>query len=276
MRGSTERMAVLRNGLRLPVNVRDFNGRMLYLFGTPDPKIVLACRGLLRPGDCFLDIGANYGAVGLMCRDAVGHGGSVHLFEPQPDLCRRIRECITGAGLTNVHLHDIGLLDRDDELQIRCETGHSGSGSFYTTPSDAYALTVPVRDIEQYVPPLVNSRPLGVKLDVEGAEPVLLPWILRQPQLRFVAFECSHLGDQQAVWEAVNDARCVLYGFQKTLLRVRLSAIRKIGQLSDYHDVVAVRLSRGRPSASFISPGALRDLIEDTAGADQPGAAVAP
>src|SRR5437870_216931 len=83
----------LKNGLRIEVDLKDYNGRMLYLFGTPDAKVVAVSRALLSRGDRFIDMGANCGAVGLLCSDAVGQDGQVHLIEPQPELCGRARAC---------------------------------------------------------------------------------------------------------------------------------------------------------------------------------------
>ena len=78
-RGLVSARARLRNGIHLQVDPQDYNGRMLLLAGTPDPKVVETCRALLAPGMAFLDIGANYGSIGLLCTEVVGTTGEIGL-----------------------------------------------------------------------------------------------------------------------------------------------------------------------------------------------------
>src|SRR5688572_9155129 len=103
----------LRNGLEIEVDARDYNGRMLLMSGTVDPKIVEVCRSLIQQGDVFFDVGANYGVVGLSCADLVGASGEVHFFEPQKELCDRIRRAASGIREASCTIHECGLLDRD-------------------------------------------------------------------------------------------------------------------------------------------------------------------
>src|SRR5262245_8567085 len=49
-------------------------------------------RAFLRPGDHFVDIGANFGQVSALAAALVGRHGSVTAFEPHPDLAQLIRD----------------------------------------------------------------------------------------------------------------------------------------------------------------------------------------
>jgi len=258
-----EAEAVLRNGLTLPVDPADVNGRQLLLFGSIDPKIVRTCRRLLRPGDVLLDIGANYGVVGLLCCQAVGTEGAVHLFEPQPELCDRIRTAISRNGLANVRLHEAGLMDREGRLEMNRRAGHSGVASFVRENSGTAeeTITVPVKNIAEYVPPLVAGRPFGVKLDVEGAEPFLLPWLLKQTGLLFVLFEANHLTDHAGLYASCSSADLALYGIARTLLTVRLERVDDPSQLGGYHDCLAVRLDPAAPRPRRPTPAMLAELL---------------
>ena len=240
----------LRNGIIMNVDSSDFNGRQLALFGTVDPKIILTCSGLLQRGDVFLDIGANYGCVGFLCRDFVGEGGIVHLFEPQPDLCRRIKECIDRYGMANCVLHPIGLLDREGSMSLVCRPGHSGVASLVRSkcPAESVLLQVPVKSVSQYLAPILADRAFGVKLDVEGAEPFLLPWLTAQRNLRFIVFEVSNIRDREGAWHVLTTKGLTVYGIARSLFRVRLELIRHPDGLLLYNDVVAVRLgTTGEP-----------------------------
>jgi hypothetical protein len=136
--------AVMLNGVRIEVSPNDYHGRILYLFGTNDPKVQSVAQGLLRRGDRFLDIGANYSSIGIQVADLVGPEGQVHLFEPQPELCRRVREAISRAGIANVHVHDIALMDRDGEMVLARPTNHSGMATLVAaTGQDRWLMVNP-------------------------------------------------------------------------------------------------------------------------------------
>lgn len=61
-------------------------------------------RGLspLREGDVVVDVGANIGAFSIVAAKEVGASGRVIAYEPDPAICRRLRENIELNGLTNV------------------------------------------------------------------------------------------------------------------------------------------------------------------------------
>ncbi len=245
-----ETVAVLRSGMRMPVDLGDYNGRMLYLFGTCDPKIVSICRALLREGDVFLDIGANYGSVGLLCRDAVGGTGEVHLFEPQPDLCARITRCIAGdagAGakpVLGVTLHPVGLMDRDDSLTLHRSAVHSGRSSFVAATVGTTTVSVPVKDVKTFIPSIVKDRPFGVKLDVEGAESLLMPHLLKLAGLRFILFESNVADERPKLWEQVTAGGLQLLGVPRTLVTAKVTTLRRPEDMGAYHDLLAVRAAR--------------------------------
>ena len=56
-------------------------------------KVVLALT--LRPGDTFVDVGANIGLVTQPASWLVGRGGQVHSFEPSPSIAARLRRRVT-------------------------------------------------------------------------------------------------------------------------------------------------------------------------------------
>ena len=198
-----------------------------------------------------LDIGANYGAVGLLCRDAVLPSGRTHLFEPQPDLCRRMRACVAEHGLDDVVVHEVALLDREATLELSRPASHSGSASVVRRRG-ADDLTMRVRAVAPatYLPPLVGDRPWGAKLDVEGAEPLLLPRLVALPRLRFIVLETRYLRDPGQAWETLRGAGLAVFGLRKTYFAVRLARLQSASDLPRHHDAVAVR-----PGSEGVIPG---------------------
>lgn len=233
--------AVLWDGSRMDVDLSDHDGRILYLFGTNDIKVARNTRVFLREGDVFLDIGANHGSIGLYAAAAVGATGEVHLFEPQKKLAERIRTAISGRGYQNVHLHRCGLLDVNAKLTIRMPSNHSGRASFAAQSEEFSASEdCDVYEIGPYVAPLLRGRPFGVKLDIEGAEPRVLPWLLAQTNLVFLIVEANQ--NSRTLFDLVSAAGLRLFGLERRLLQLRLGRIDAFDDMAHYHDVIALRL----------------------------------
>ena len=65
----------------------------------------------LAPGDAAVDVGANKGAYLYWMRRAVGPGGSVIAFEPQPGLARYLEDVRARMAWQNVSIRDCALSD---------------------------------------------------------------------------------------------------------------------------------------------------------------------
>lgn len=229
----------LQNGIRIEVDVRDYNGRMLYLFGTPDPKVVAVTRALLSKGDRFIDIGANYGAVGLLCGDAIGEEGEVHLVEPQAELCQRARAAIEQNRLRNVFVHQLGLWDADDVLRLHRPAGHSGQASF-ASDGKGDVIEVPVRHAGQFVHEAIGDRAFGAKVDVEGVEEHVIPPLLRLDGLKFLVFECNPRAVQNSLWRLLSEAGLTLFGIEKSAFATRLRVLANVKDVTRrFDDLVA-------------------------------------
>jgi FkbM family methyltransferase len=79
----------------------------------------------LREGDVVVDVGANIGAFSVVAARQVGASGRVIAYEPDPDICRRLRDNIELNGLTNVTVHN------------RAVGGKSGTATFFRHDKDA-------------------------------------------------------------------------------------------------------------------------------------------
>jgi FkbM family methyltransferase len=256
-------VAKMLNGMSIKVEPNDHHGRVLYLFGTNDPKVHAVTQGLLFPGYRFLDIGANYSSIGLLAVNRVGSSGQVHLFEPQPHICNYVEEAIEQTGLTNVHLHKVALMDREAEMQLSRPRDHSGMATLidYCDRSTWDSISVPVKNIANYVPPLIESAPFGVKLDVEGAEPYLIPWLLDRPNLQFMIFEAAH--NHQQLWDLIQaKSDFKLYGLERVVFTKRICHVPSFEKMCLYHDLVAVRFPDSLQPATRINPYVLGSMIK--------------
>jgi FkbM family methyltransferase len=166
-----------RDGLRMLVRVDDLDGYCIDLLGDCDPRITWICRRLLRPGDVFLDIGANYGRYGLVAARAVGPTGRVLAFEPQPALAEMIRQSAAMNGLTNLAVHEVALSNEDGALALNIPSDHTGAASLSRETRGFGAVAqveVPVRRGASYLAGCGVDRVRMIKLDVEGHEPEAL------------------------------------------------------------------------------------------------------
>ena len=69
----------------------------------------------LRPGDIFVDVGANIGLFTLIAAKLVGKRGHVYAFEPSSRIHQRLIDNIKLNNLTNVSCYQLALSDRDGE-----------------------------------------------------------------------------------------------------------------------------------------------------------------
>ena len=76
----------------MELDLSDDLDRMVYFLGRYyDLDLQLLLDELLRPGDTFINVGANVGYVVLHAASRVGPRGRVIAFEPQPGCCRKLR-----------------------------------------------------------------------------------------------------------------------------------------------------------------------------------------
>jgi FkbM family methyltransferase len=86
-------------------------------------------RGLvaLREGDRVIDIGANIGAFTVLAASKVGPKGQVYAFEPDPQVCDRLKQNLRLNGLENVTVY---------EGAVGAKSGHA---VFYQHQKNAYS-----------------------------------------------------------------------------------------------------------------------------------------
>ncbi len=186
-----ERIITLRGGVRIPVSLADHNGRELAVFGAAELATIAVCRKLLRPGDTFLDIGANHGGVGFACLGAIGPTGLLVLVEPNPELHQRLVVAELPTGAAPVWRFPSALSDSEGTATLDVPAGWSGRGTLTAARNDDHrraTVTVRVRRTKDFLAGLRGAR-IGAKVDVEGHEEHVVPALLQDSRTRFVVFE---------------------------------------------------------------------------------------
>lgn len=151
-------------------------------FGVYETSTLRLIRRLLRPGDHFVDAGANIGYITMHAARLVGPAGRVDAFEPEPRNRARLLRHLEQNGLTpRVTVHPVALADRDGEADIHTYLDHGvynhGSSSLFADPQARHVTTrIPMTPLDAR---LGEASPRLVKIDVEGAEPLVIAGMRR-------------------------------------------------------------------------------------------------
>ena len=123
----------------------------------------------LRPGDCFVDIGANIGLFTVLAAATVGPSGTVLAFEPGSTSRRRLLENIELNRLTNVVVESRALSNRAESKGIHIPIdGHDAWGSFAAPIAGSTLVVETVETVRWDDLPGSNPSPTMIKIDVEG------------------------------------------------------------------------------------------------------------
>lgn len=181
-----------RHGLLTPVRVevephmsflldpRDLVPVTILRTGEWQPEIWQAMAPELLPGSVFLDVGAHIGYFSLKAAVAVGKSGRVVAFEPNPETVALLNDNVRASGANNVTVEPIACTDREQTLTLyaagEINTGMSSlaRANANVTEEGPKPYTVRGRPIDAVVRELNLNRVDAIKIDVEGAELLVL------------------------------------------------------------------------------------------------------
>lgn len=185
----------------LPADLHSPGASKAVYANPPDWPEMLVWQQRLRPGDLFVDVGANVGTYSLWAADL---GATVIAIEPGALACQRLRR--------NIELNDFPISvieaaasnqEGTTTIDADQDTGaHIGAGS----------RSVPTVTLDS----VIGSRVVaGVKVDVEGAERLVLEGAHR-------ALAEHRIGCLQLEW---NSASLVHYGEQRGVVADLLTEV---------------------------------------------------
>lgn len=135
----------------------------------------------IRPGFVFIDVGANVGAYALFVAARAGNDARILALEPQPDVFDRLVFNIRVNEFAAVKAMACALADKPGELTLFLAPRNSGETSMRIVASaGAAAIRVPATTLADLVREEGFERLDAVKLDVEGAEDIILEPFFRQ------------------------------------------------------------------------------------------------
>lgn len=200
--GGRRIVAPICTGALMAVDSRDVIQRQLLYAGTYELEVTDVFRNELRPGDQFLDVGANVGYFSML---ALSCGAEVIAFEPDPLSAAvwRLNYRLNDSGV-HAQLHECGLGEHQGTLMFhRTEVANVGRSGF-KTQGGVESFCVQVQKLDD-LSPACGLRGGGVwKLDVEGFESEVLrgaQQALRACKPRLVLFEAEPRETDAAAYE---------------------------------------------------------------------------
>ncbi|MBY0313596.1 MAG: FkbM family methyltransferase [Phycisphaerales bacterium] len=194
-RSAREHRTKLFNGQPFVVDLAEYLGQDIHVYGCYEREACEYVLSRLRPGDTFLDIGGHIGLYTTLAAKAVGPTGRVHTFEPGTKQRALLTRNIEINGLSNVTLNAV------------CVGGHRGTATFVEGPSRNLGTShvvegvapgsgpaVDMVSVDDYVREKGITSIRGIKIDVEGAEDKVFAGAertLAEIRPEFIFFECD-------------------------------------------------------------------------------------
>jgi FkbM family methyltransferase len=151
-------------------------------FDEPERELLL---GRLTPDFVFIDAGANVGGYALFVAAHAGPRACVLAIEPQPEIFERLIYNIRQNPFANVKAMDCALADEEGEITLFLPSHNRGETSMriVSAEADGTRIRVPARTLHAVVEGEGYEKIDALKLDVEGAEDLILePFFRTAPE----------------------------------------------------------------------------------------------
>lgn len=166
------RVVETRAGARFAVDTQDLIQRYIYLFGVWEPHMTAWLSRRLRPGDTFVDVGANVGVFSVLASRLVGEKGRVVSIEASPafqDILLR-QAALNDCG--NIRALNAAVSDSHRTLTfILASSQNMGANSIvpWDGPTES-TFEIEASPLPELLEPEEIEKTRVIKIDVEGAE----------------------------------------------------------------------------------------------------------
>lgn len=174
--------------------------------GTYEADFAMSLADAVREDAVCLDIGGYRGFFSAVF--ALAGASAVHIFEPLPENIRRIESLMEVNPSLPLELHRIaiGAVVGEAEFLVMPETsmGKLSESSFQEQQSSGVSLKVPIETLDHLIETGIMGEPDVIKIDVEGAEAMVLkggerllgrrgPLLFLEIHSRALARECHEI-----------------------------------------------------------------------------------
>ncbi len=171
------RLPAASGGYVFACDLRDTIAREACFTGQYEPQETAILTALLRPGQCFVDVGANWGYHTLLAAHLVGKQGRVVSFEPDPRLFPILQNNLQLNDLTQVTALQIAAADAAGELPMAgfaLGDGNFGLSRLVVNGDAAGVFPVATERLDDALARLGVATIDLLKMDIEGAEGLAL------------------------------------------------------------------------------------------------------
>ena len=167
--------------LRMKDNVSERKFAFMPQFFDPFERWLLRQR--LKPGDVFVDVGANAGVYSLIGAASVGAAGRVLAIEPNISVLSRLRENATLNGFEKIiAVENAGVSGREGVFDLTIDAQNLG-GSSLVEARGGQVISVPCFPLLSLLQKRGIEKIDAMKLDIEGAEDIaLMPFLAAAPK----------------------------------------------------------------------------------------------
>jgi FkbM family methyltransferase len=145
----------------------------LLTFGIWEAYETEEVREILRPGDTFIDVGADFGWYSVIGSKAVGPTGRVIAFEPVPSNLEFLRRNVAANGCANVQIEPMALSNKSEQLTFHLSSDNLGDHSRLEAKSRPTAIDVRAIALDEYLKDDPGRIAL-IKIDTQGSEGYIL------------------------------------------------------------------------------------------------------
>lgn len=161
-------------GFDLLAFINEDVGRIIWLCGIFEPDETRYFQREIRPDDVCLDVGGNVGYMAMLFASAASEG-EVHVFEPIDVNAALIRTnaSLNQFGHVMVNNVAVGAEAGRVEFSVASDSAYSSMHATGRSP-EARVIEVPLISLDDYVAERSINRVDVLKVDVEGAEELVL------------------------------------------------------------------------------------------------------
>ena len=175
--GNNRAVCVTDYGCRILIDTRNKQHLKIISHGVYEKAVGWAINKYLKPGEVFVDVGANIGFFTLLGCKIVGPKGKVYALEPNPVIYDMMDASVFANSFgTRCTTRNIGVFNKDSNMDLTWDDANHGGGRLVThdqTNMDNNITSVKLKKLDDILSD--NDMPVSViKIDTEGSEPYVL------------------------------------------------------------------------------------------------------
>lgn len=160
-----------RENITINIDLEDWIQQQIYFLGDYEKSEIDYLYQHLKPGNTFIDIGANIGLFSLNASKIVGKSGNIHSFEAFSQNYLKLKNNIEDNHFENVNIHHQAISNDNSAIEILYNDVNKNVGMAsaflknFTSKEIVGSIT-----IDEYVSTQKIDRIDLIKIDIEGGE----------------------------------------------------------------------------------------------------------